>query len=154
MLVHQRYLTQHHPAILAHVLGRVPDYREPEMSPRLMTWHVQGYENLVLMQGGKVYKHDDGIEAYQPMLILRNPRGAWSFRGPNQPVRSMEPQTPGSLVVLDIGKKHLVSGRCPETWLALCWNPGRSVPKKSDYTLSEVINNTGKTIQSILTACS
>ncbi|MGD1852758.1 MAG: hypothetical protein ACFB2W_00765 [Leptolyngbyaceae cyanobacterium] len=70
--------------------------------------HTHGLTNwpeIELMEGKDVPEHDDDIDGYRPLLVLGNPSSNYIIRGTDQ---QLQPQRPGTLVVLDIGKKHQV----------------------------------------------
>lgn len=139
MLVLQKFLSRDYEAIEARLRSQVADYREFERFDRLNTWPIPGHPDIQLMAGAKVACHTDQIKAWQPMLVLQNERGGWSFRGSSQRVGLLSPQGPGNLLILDIDKPHLVSGRSQlKPWLVACWNPGRTVPLQRDYDLKGV----------------
>lgn len=112
------------------VFSLCPRYRPFDRLDTLNSWRLRNHPNLVLMEGAKIRSHDDGGEFFQPMIILRN--SSWSIRGSSQKVKQLDPQNSGSIIVLDISKKHCVSGR-GSPWLTLCWNPQGSVPLKSKF---------------------
>lgn len=91
------------------------------------------------MEGCKISSHKDGGDFWQPFLVLKNSPPYWSFRGVTQKVRTIEPQIPGSIVLMDIQKSHCVTGSSPEPWVILCWNPLGSVPEKASCTIDEVL---------------
>jgi hypothetical protein len=120
------------------VLSQCIAYRPFHQADQLNSWALKT-SNLTLMEGARIAAHDDGGDFYQPLIVIRNDRSNWSIRGASQKVRSIEPQIPGQIVVLDISRRHCVSGRHSTPWLALCFNPGHSVPRKKDYTIDETI---------------
>ena len=113
-------------------IANAPDYKTFEKGQTLNTWPLD--QDWALMEGRSIPVHDDGDEFYQPLLVLRNDNFQWSIRGANQRIKNLSPQIPGTILILDIAKKHLVSGRSKTPWLVLCYNPKRSVPLKQDYT--------------------
>jgi hypothetical protein len=115
------------------------NYRPFERTDSLNSWGVEGFPDLVVMEGGKIAAHDDGGDFYQPLVVVRNHGAGWSIRGASQKVGSIEPQIPGQIIVLDISKMHCVSGRNTSPWLALCFNPSRSAPLKSECTIAGTI---------------
>ena len=106
--------------------------------------------NFVVMEGLKVARHNDGGAFWQPMLILDNHQSRWSFRGASQKVSSLQPQYPGTFLVLNIERLHCVTGRSSLPWMTLCWNPLRLVPKQSDFSLNEVTEAALKAFTSLL----
>lgn len=152
MLVHESWgVSSSRAREIADTLLAVCGQQESYFDRQLHSWYLQGYPDLVLMQGMKVGVHHDGGAFWQPMMILRN--DGWVFSGSRQ--YRLYPPTPGTQIVLDIERLHQVRGRGKTPWLALCWNPGQCVPKKQDYSLGEVvyqlsqaIKNLGKTEES------
>lgn len=142
MLALQEYFCA--PSAVAHLpaslISRISGYREFETFDRLNSWLVDfdGKKDFALMEGKKVGAHDDGGKFWQPMLILENSRGAWTFRGSSQKVEKLDTQHPGMLVILDISRSHQVGGKSRSPWKVLCWNPSATVPNHSEYTLEEV----------------
>lgn len=123
-----------------------PRYRSFDRSDALNSWSLPRYPNLVLMEGAKTPSHDDGGEFFQPMIIIRN--SSWTIRGSSQKIKQLEPQTPGSVLVLDISKKHCVSGK-GSPWLALCWNPQGSAPLKALFDIKSCVESLLSDIKSI-----
>jgi hypothetical protein len=121
------------------LLKRSPRYHPFNWFEKLNSWRIEGFKNFVVMEGAKVGSHNDGGSFWQPMLILENHQAKWSFRGSTQRVSRLEPQMPGTFLVLNIERSHCVSGRrTTSPWMALCWNPFGSVPKQHDFSLSDV----------------
>ena len=116
----------------SNIIALCPRYRPLDRPDTLNSWDLIDYPDLVLMEGVKIGSHDDGGEFFQPMIIIRN--SSWSIRGSSQKVKQLDSQGPGSIIVLDISKKHCVSGK-GSPWLALCWNPQRSTPLKSSFDI-------------------
>ena len=114
------------------LIASAPGYEPFEKGRILNTWRLD--RDWALMEGRSILAHDDGGEFYQPLLVLRNDDFQWSIRGASQRIKSLSPQVPGTILILDISKKHLVSGRSKTPWLVLCYNPSRSVPLKQDFT--------------------
>jgi hypothetical protein len=142
MLVHQSTLCTQQAAIAlrAKLLAQIPSYHPFLEFERLNSWAIASYPDLVLMEGQAVGKHTDGGSFWQPLLILQNPSASWSFRGAYQKVTNLYPQIAGTFIVLDVERSHCVSGRKSTPWVALCWNPHRSVSKKADFSLEAIIS--------------
>lgn len=138
MIQHTEFFSQWREvqAAVARDLKGIPD--PPDR--RLYSYSLPSFPDLVLMIGWRVPAHDDGYPAWQPLLILSNP--GWWIRGPRQVIYRLDPQSPGTLMILDIGQAHLVSTggkNHREPWVALCWNPNRCPPAKAGMTLSEAV---------------
>jgi hypothetical protein len=128
MLVHQKYCFTQSDAqrALEKAITLIPNYKEIQRFESLETWLVPEVDNLVLMEGWKISPHDDRGQFWQPALVLRNDQNKWSIRGSAQKVRLIDPQCPGTFLILDVGKSHCVSGRSQKPWALLCWNPKAS----------------------------
>ena len=141
MLVHHSYYSSGKTArsLLAKARSLALSYHECRPYESLNSWKIHSYPHLILMEGRHVKSHDDGDRFWQPFVVLSNPENRYSFKGSRQRVRSLIPQAPGSLLVLDIGKQHEATGRSNEVWSALCWNPNGCVPHQSDYSLEAAV---------------
>lgn len=128
------------------IIALCPRYRPFNCSNVLNSWSLPNYPNLVLMEGAKISSHDDGGKFFQPMIIIRN--SSWSIRGSSQKIKQLEPQNPGSILVLDISKKHCVSGK-GSPWLVLCWNPQGSAPLKALFDIKFCVESLLSDIKSI-----
>lgn len=113
------------------VLEFCPEYRPFEPYYTLRSWSLT-LPDLVLMEGRKIKPHIDG-EFYQPLIILKNDDYRWTIRGRSQKVSQLQPQSPGTILILDTSKSHCVSGRSNSSWMALCYNPNRTLPHKADH---------------------
>jgi hypothetical protein len=157
MLVYQKHWCS---AVSTHqikrfLLKRSPTYHPFESYEIVNSWGVNGFDgwqDLLVMEGLKVSRHTDGGAFWQPMLILENYQARWSFRGSSQKVSNLQPQYSGTFVVLDIERSHCVTGRSSLPWMALCWNPWRSVPQQSDFSLDEVIEAALEAFTGLLTS--
>lgn len=119
------------------VLELCPEYRPFESYDTLRSWSLT-LPDLVLMEGAKIKPHVDG-DLYQPMIILKNDDYRWTIRGRSQKVSQLQPQSPGTILILDASKSHCVSGRSQTPWMALCYNPNRTLPHKIDNQPDQLI---------------
>jgi hypothetical protein len=152
MLVHQKRFcsASHADAIKQFLISKSPKFKLFQRFEILNSWRIQGFPDLVLMEGLKVSPHNDGGAFWQPLIVLENPQAKWSFRGSSQKVRNLAPQVSGTLLVLDIERLHCVTGHCSIPWLALCWNPSRSVPQKTSFDLDAVVYQATESFQKVL----
>ena len=153
MLKHAIYLTSRHQEVWRTLEPEIGNPSDDEHG--LNSYFVRSNPDLVVMEGGRIGKHTDGIDAWQPLLILRNYENRWHFKGPRQHSNMLLPQSPGTLVILDIGKLHCVNAgerriKTMPRWRVLAWNPGRCPPMKSDYSLEEVVNRSREVFMGLL----
>ena len=141
MLVHHSYYSSAKDArsLLTKARSLALRYHECQPYESLNSWGISSYPDLVLMEGRQVAPHNDGGRLWQPFVVLSNPENRYSFKSPRQRIRSLMPQAPGSLLVLDIGKQHEATGCSNEIWSVLCWNPNRCVPHQNEYGLEATV---------------
>jgi hypothetical protein len=153
MLVHQSYFCRATEAedLKKYLLPLCKGFKKFDFFEDLNSWHISGFPDLVVMEGSKIKPHDDGGRFWQPMLVLENCDAKWIMRGAFQKVGNLIPQVSGTFIVLDIQKKHCVSGRSHSPWMVLCWNPQRSVPQKQYYDLEDVIHLSKKAFLEVRT---
>jgi hypothetical protein len=119
------------------VLEFCPQYTPIEPYETINSWSLT-LPSLVLMEGFKIKPHVDGWY-YQALIILKNDESQWTIRGQSQKVRQLEPQSPGTILILDTSKSHLVSGNSQTPWLTLCYNPNRTLHAKDDNQPEQLI---------------